>query len=152
MSHHRSRKTGHESRTGSREGLHEPGAREEPGAAAGPERGKGAGPERRAASQPRGAGRSHVGPSTSDVEEGLEGSIMGGESGRGRGPTGMGSEAAEGLHGAASERAAGDRSGAGAVARERKAGGGAKEEAGSEPLVEREQSENYGGRMGEPRK
>jgi hypothetical protein len=102
--------------------------------------------------------RSHVGPSTHAVDEGLEGAIHDPDRNEGRAPTGMGSEASEGLHGAGSERAEGDVSAAGAAAREKgekndpgKQGSGKQ---GSEPLVHRDttHSSNYGGEMGEPRK
>lgn len=98
-------------------------------------------------------------PGRDAVDEGPEGSATR-EAHR---PMGMGAEAAEGLHGAASERASGDLSGAGAAAREAGERDAAKDEAadeeggdrqGSEPLVHRDttHSSNYGGEMGEPRK
>lgn len=90
--------------------------------------------------------RSHVGPSTHAVDEGLEGAIHDPDRDDGRAPTGMGSEAAEGLHAARSERARGDVSAAGAAAREN-AARTEPDRQGSEPLVHRDttHSSNYGG-------
>lgn len=98
------------------------------------------------------ADRPNRGPSTSTVDEGLEGAVLDDDR-PARAPTGMGAEAAEGLHGASSDRAEGDVSGAGAVARENDERGGSKRP-GSEPLNHRDttHSSGYGGEMGEPRR
>lgn len=89
--------------------------------------------------------RERTGPGTGPVKEGLEGAIFeeGEPASSGKGDTGAGSEAAEGIHGAASPSE-------GAPGQE---GTGKAGRPGSEPLHQREHEHRsgYGGEGGEPR-
>jgi hypothetical protein len=90
--------------------------------------------------------RERRGPSTRPVREGLEGGIFeeeGQPTSSGKGDTGAGSEAAEGIHGAASSSEGAPRT----------AGTSEADRPGSEPLHERgrEHRSGYGGEGGKPR-
>lgn len=99
----------------------------------------------------RGAPR-RAGPSTRTVDEGLEGAILDPDERPPNKPTGAGTEAAEGMHGASSDGAARDVRDASPAAGQ-KAETDDSRKKGSEPLEHRDttHSSSYGGEMGEPR-